>query len=135
MEMSTQTWAEAARQLSTVLIDQLQIMNVGEPVTVGHEVTRQLTPVGMPVPGLVQTTTLLNAVESRTTNTYSVKVPQGTALKAGQAVKVLFCRLEPDLAHRVLLIDKISENGQALIRKAVASDFTNVNQQGKVGLS
>jgi hypothetical protein len=110
-------------------------MEVGDPITVGIEVTRILTPVGQPVPGLVQTTTLENAVESRTSNVYSVKVAQGTPLKAGQAVKVVSCVMEPDLAGKVLLLDKVSQNGVAVIRKAVASDYTVVNQEGKEGLS
>lgn len=135
MAMSTQTLTEAARLLATPLVDYLQIMEVGEPITVGIEVTRALTPVGQPVPGLVQTTTLENAVESRTSNVYSVKVAQGTPLKAGQAVKVVSCVMEPDLAGKVLLLDKVSQNGAAVIRKAVASDYTVVNQEGKEGLS
>lgn len=134
---STPILTEAANLLGTVLIDSIQILDVGQPVTVGTKVTRPLTPAGdgKPVNALVQTTSLLNAVESRTINTYSVKVAQGTALRAGQAVKVLFCRMEPDLSQRVLLIDKVSENGMSLIRKAVASDYTSVNQEGKANLS
>jgi len=88
-----------------------------------------------PIPGLVQTTTLANAVESRVDNTYSVKVARGTDLNAGQAVRVVSCLAEPDLVGKVLLIEKISQNGLAMIRKAVASDFKVVNQEGKGGLS
>ena len=134
MPMSTQTLHEAAALLTSVLVDMVQIMDVGEPVTVGTKVTRSLTPVGLPVPGLVQTTTLANAVESQTTNTFSIKVAAGTTLKAGQAIKVLHCRMEPDLSLRVLLVDKMSENGMALIRKGVATTATVVNQQGKESL-
>lgn len=132
MVMSTQTLTEAARLMAAaVLIDSIQVYNVGEPVTSGINVTRKLLPVGLPINGLVQTTTLENAIEGRTNSTYSIKVAQGTPLVAGQAVKVLFCRQEPDLAGRVLLIDKVSLNGAAMLRKAVASTFENVNQQGK----
>lgn len=135
MTMSTQTLDEAGRQVAAaVLLDMVQIHDVGNPVTVGIHVTRELTPVGKPIPGLVQTTGLENAVESRTSSVYSIKVARGTDLKAGQAVKVLFCRAEPDLAHKVLLVDKVSKNGLAMIRKAVASDFEVVNQEGKAGL-
>lgn len=119
----------------SVLIDSLQIMDVGQPVTVGIEVTRALTPVGSATPGLVQTTTLENAAESNVSSVYSVKVSKFTQLSAGQAVKVVACRNEPDLVGKVLLIDKISKNGLAMIRKAVASDFEKVNQEGKEGLS
>jgi hypothetical protein len=129
-------YAEASRQMAAViLLDSLQLMDVGAPATVGFNVTRSLTPTGLPISGLVQTTTLANAVESRTDNTYSIKLSQGTDIKAGQAVKVLFCRQEPDLAGKVLLIDKVSQNGMAMLRKAVASDFDMVNQEGKGGLN
>ena len=135
MTMSTQTLAESARQLATaVLIDSIQIMDVGDPVTVGFEVVRELTPVGEPVAGLVQTSTLANAVESRVDSVYSVKVARGTALSAGQAIQVVRCIMEPDLVGKTLLLDKVSKNGLAMIRKAVASDFEQVNQEGKDGL-
>ena len=134
MTMSTQTLTEGARLLSTVLIDSLQIMDVAAPVTVGVNVTRDLTPVGQPVAGLVQHTTLENAVENRTSTAYSVKVARTTALAAGQAVKVLSCAADPSLVDKVLLLDKVSQNGLAMIRKGVASDFENVNQEGKEDL-
>lgn len=135
MVMSTPILADAAHLLSTVLIDSVQIHNVGEPVTVGFTVERELTPVGDPVPALVQTTTLANAVESNVENIYSVKVAQGTVLEAGQAVEVLTCVQEPSLVGKKLLLDKVSQNGSAIIRKAVASDFHTVNQEGKGNLS
>lgn len=132
MTMSTQILREAAAQLEqAVLIDTIQIGLAGEPETVGFDVVRSFSPQGDPVKALVQTTTLANAVESRTVNTYSIKVPQGTALTAGMAVEVLTADMEPDLVGRRLLVDKVSENGAALIRKAVASDFSVVNQEGK----
>lgn len=132
MTMSTQTLREAGSLLGTaVLRDSIAIGSVGEPVTVGIDVERSFTAVGEPVAGLVQTTTLANAAESRTVNTYSVKVAQGTVLEAGQAIKVLSCVLEPSLIGKILLVDKISQNGAALIRKAVAQDYDVVNQEGK----
>jgi hypothetical protein len=42
---------------------------------------------------------------------------------------------EPDLVGKVLLLDKVSQNGLAMLRKAVASDFDMVNQEGKGGLA
>lgn len=134
--MSTQTWDDAGDLLGqATLVDTLQIMDVGDPMTIGTKVVRLLTPVGTPVAGLVQTTTLANAAESLTVNTYSVKVARKTDIHAGQAIKLLTCRQEPDLAGKVLLLDKVSQNGLALIRKAVASDTTVVNQEGKEGLA
>lgn len=133
--MSTQTLAEASALLSTVLVDSIQIMDVADPVTVGINVIRSLTPVGAPVAGLVQTTTLANAVESQVESVYAIKVARGTAVEAGQAIKVVTCVQEPDLVGKVLLLDKISQNGLALIRKGVASDTTVVNQEGKEAIS
>lgn len=136
MTMSTQILDEASRLLSqATLVDQVQIMDVGEPVTVGVNVTRALTPVGQPVPGLVQTTILENAVESRTNSAYSVKVGRWTALEPGQAVKVLVCRSEPGLVDKIIFIDKVSLNGAALLRKATGTDYDTVNQEGKEGLA
>lgn len=134
MVMSTLTLADASRLLEELLIDRVQLLLVGDPVTKGFEVTRQTVPVGDPVPALVQTTTLANAAESRTDNVYSIKVPHETVIDAGMAVKVLTCHREPSLVGKKLLLDKVSQNGLALIRKAVASDFTVVNQEGKEDL-
>ncbi|AWN03465.1 hypothetical protein PBI_GARGOYLE_10 [Microbacterium phage Gargoyle] len=133
--MSTQTLAESSRLLELVLMDSLQLLDVGDPVTVGHNVTRSLTPVGDPIPGLVQTTTLQNAVESRVESVYSIKVRQGTQISAGQAIRVVSCVQEPSLVGKVLLLDKISQNGMALLRKGVATDATVVNQEGKEAIS
>lgn len=136
MVMSTQISHEASLLFEqAILLDSVQLLNVGQPVTVGANVTRSLTPVGAPIAGLVQTTVLQGAIEGRTENIYSVKVPQGTVIQAGQAVKVLVCLLEPDLVGKVLLLDKVSQNGASLIRKAVASDTTVVNQEGKEALA
>ncbi|QDP44063.1 hypothetical protein SEA_MCGALLEON_11 [Microbacterium phage McGalleon] len=133
--MSTQTLAESSRLLALLLIDEIQILNVAaEPTTVGFHVTRETTPVGEPVPALVQSTTLENAAESQTSQVFSVKVPVGTPLEAGQAVRVLKAMTEPTMVGKVLLIDKVSENGIAVLRKGVASDFEKVNQEGKEGL-
>jgi hypothetical protein len=135
MTMSTQTLLEASRTLAAaVLLDTIQILDVDEPVTQGAVVTRTTTPVGQPIPGLVQTTTLANAVESQVENTYSIKVARGTQLRAGQAVRVVACGAEPDLVGKTLFVDKVSGNGLAMIRKAVATDFDKVNQQGKEGI-
>ena len=78
---------------------------------------------------------LANAVESATETTYSVKVSRDTVIKDGQAVKVKSCAADPSLVGKTLYLDKVSQNGAALIRKAVASTSHNVDQQGKEGLS
>ena len=120
---------------AAMLVDTIQIFDVGSPVTVGTEVTRPYAPASAVIPGLVQTTVLENAIESRVSSAYSIKVARGTAIHAGQAIKVITCEAEPDLVGKMLLLDKVSQNGIALIRKAVASDFEVVNQEGKEGLA
>lgn len=137
MTMSTQTLAEGARLLAGVLIDSIQIYNVGEPTTPpgGFTVVRPLTAVGDPVAGLVQGTTLNNAIESKTETVWSVKVALATPLSSGQAIKVLSCQQDPTLVGRTLLLDKVSQQGAAMIRKGVASTVEVINQQGKEGLA
>ena len=134
MVMSTQTLAESSRLLSLLLMDSVQVLNVGDPRTEGIHVTNELTPVGDPIPALVQSITLENSVDGTVSQGWSVKVRQGTALESGQAVRVLTCVQEPSLVGKVLLLDTVSQNGAAMIRKAVAQDFEKVNQQGKAVL-
>lgn len=132
MAMSTQTLDEAGRQMAAaVLIDTLQIFDAGDPVTVGFLVTRDLTAVGEPIPGLVQTISLESSVEGRVAQAYSVKVPRGTALEAGQVVKVVTTRTDDELIGKPILIDTISKNGLAMIRKGTGISFENVSQEGK----
>lgn len=135
MVMSTPTLDEASRLLALNFIDQLQILNVGQPVTTGAQVTRSLTPAGDPVAGVVQSVTLENAVEGRVGQTYAIKVSRATPLVIGQAVKVLVCRQEPDLVGQVLLVDIMSRNSLALIRKGYGSITKVVNQEGKEALA
>lgn len=116
---------------AAVLLDNVQVLKVGPKVTVGAQVTRELIPQGDPVAGLVQSVTLENAVDGRVTQVFSIKVPQGTSIEAGDAVRVEACLMEPDLVGQVLLVDTISQNGLAMIRKGYASKFTEVNQEGK----
>jgi len=132
--MSTQTLAESSRLLELLLVDEVQILDVGDPITVGRNVTRSLTPVGDPVKALVQGTTLQNAVESTTESIWAVKVPAGTPLRAGQAVRVTKASAKSTLVGKVLYLDKVSESGIDVLRKGVASDFEKVNQEGKEGL-
>lgn len=136
MVMSIPILDEAAALLSrTVLIDQLQVLTVGEPVTVGAQVTRQLTPAGDPIPGLVQSVTLESVVEGRITQSFSIKVARFTELEPGQAVRVVVSREEPALVGQVILVDTMSRNGAALLRKGTGNLFETVNQEGKVGLA
>lgn len=136
MAMSTQTLDESARLLSAaVLLDRIQVLSVGDPVTVGTEVTRALDEVGAPIAGLVQTISLESAVDGRVTQVFSIKVPRGTALNPGQAIRVEACLMEPALVGKVILVDTMSKNGLAMLRKGYGSTFENVNQEGKEGLA
>lgn len=136
MVISTPMLASASRLMDVaLLIDTLDLYDVGDLVTTGVHTTRELTLVQADVRSLVQATTLQNAIESATSTTYSVKVPRATAIKAGQAIKVKTCTNDPSLVGTTLYLDKVSHNGLALIRKAVASVTYNVDQQGKEVLS
>ena len=131
MARQTIPLADAGKLLSLVLVDKVQLYTVGPPVTTGIQVTRQLTPLGEPVNGLVQTTLLANAVESLTETTWSVKVAAEVPLQGGMAVQVLMCQQDPSLVGEVLLIDRVNQSGMNLIRKGVSASFMAVDQQGK----
>ena len=131
MARQTIPLADAGKLLSLVLVDKVQLYTVGPPVTTGIQVTRQLTPLGEPVNGLVQTTLLANAVESLTETTWSVKVAAEVPLQGGMAVQVLMCQQDPSLVGEVLLIDRVNQSGMNLIRKGVSGCFMTVDQQGK----
>ena len=131
MARQTIPLADAGKLLSLVLVDKVQLYTVGPPVTTGIQVTRQLTPLGEPVNGLVQTTLLANAVESLTETTWSVKVAAEVPLQGGMAVQVLMCQQDPSLVGEVLLIDRVNQSGMNIIRKGVSGSFMTVDQQGK----
>lgn len=128
---STNLAAASNLMAANVLVDKINIYEVGDPITVGYEVIRPLDPHLMGYPALVQTTTLNNAAESAVENVYSIKVAQGVAIEAGMVVEVASCTQEPSLVGKKLLLDKVSQNGLAMIRKAVAHDYHVVNQEGK----
>lgn len=131
MARQTIPLADAGKLLSLVLVDKVQLCTVGPPVTAGIQVTRQLTPLGEPVNGLVQTTLLANAVESLTETTWSVKVAAEVPLQGGMAVQVLVCQQDPSLVGEYLLIDRVNQSGMNIIRKGVSGSFMTVDQQGK----
>jgi len=128
----TQTLAEASANLRYLLVDVLNLYTPGDTITNGDfTVTRGLSPVALGVPGLVQTVTLPNADGGISQSNYSIKVGPGVVLDPGMVVEVGQCEREPALTGRRFLVESVSQNGLALIRKAVASDFTAVDQQGK----
>ena len=128
MARQTIPLADAGKLLSLVLVDKVQLYTVGPPVTTGIQVTRQLTPLGESVNGLVQTTLL---AKSLTETTWSVKVAAEVPLQGGMAVQVLMCQQDPSLVGEYLLIDRVSQSGMNLIRKGVSGSFMTVDQQGK----
>ena len=131
MARQTIPLADAGKLLSLVLVDKVQLYTVGPPVTAGIQVTRQLTALGEPVNGIVQTTLLANAVESLTETTWSVKVAAEVPLRGGMAVQVLVCQQDPSLVGEYLLIDRVNQSGMNLIRKGISASFMAVDQQGK----
>lgn len=127
----TLTTSKAAAIINRVLlIDKVDVFTLGEAETTGFTTERKRERHLSDVVSLVQTTTLQNAVESITANTYSVKVPAGTDLQAGMLVVVTSCYNEPALVGKQLLVDKVSENGLAMLRKGVAQDYHIVDHQG-----
>lgn len=136
MVMSIPTLASAASLMSVaVLIDTLDLYDVGPVRTNGTRTERTLTLVEEDVATLVQATTLQGAVESAVETLYSVKFERTTVVKAGQAIKVKTCNEDPSLVGKTLYLTKVSENGAALIRKAIAATSVNVDQQGTEVLS
>ena len=131
MVMPTQILTNASEILSTVLIQTLQVYNVGEPTTKGIKVSRELQEDGEPIPGLVQSILATNLGESKQEYSYSIKVPRGVPLRPGQVVEVLTSPMEPELMYKKFLIKKISYNGASLIRKATADSWESLNQEGK----
>ena len=131
MAISTQTLAESSRLLQLLFMDTVQLVTLGPAVTTGINVTHTATPAGDPIKGLVQSVSIESASEGRTVQAWSVKVPLGTPLEPGMAVMVLASVQEPSLIGKALLIDSISQNGLAMLRKGVATTFANVNQEGK----
>ena len=132
MITAMQTLTNASELMNTtLLVDVVDIYAIGEPETDKYQVVRRATLMQADVAALVQTTVLANAAESQVANTYSVKVPLSTKVEAGMVVKVTRCNREPSLVGKHLLIDKVSQNGFALLRKCVAADFYTVDQQGK----
>ena len=128
MARQTIPLADAGKLLSLVLVDKVQLYTVGPPVTTGIQVTRQLTPLGEPVNGRVQTTLL---AKSLTETTWSVKVAAEVPLQGGMAVQVLMCQQDPSLVGEVLLIDRVNQSGMNIIRKGISASFMTVDQQGK----
>jgi hypothetical protein len=130
--MSTQTLHEAARLMEqNILLDSIQIYDVSDPITVGAEVTRALTPVGPPVQGLVQSVSLELPLEGRISQSYVIKVSITTALEAGQAVRLLNSRTEADLVGKTFMIDTVSASSIGTIRKATSSKVATLDSQGK----
>ena len=133
--IETQILTSASKFMEdSLLFDLIDVYTVGEPVTQGYHTVRPATLHLTDVAALVQTTVLANAVESQVSSTYSIKVPHSVEIQAGMVVRVTRCQREPSLVSKHLLIDKVSQNGMALIRKAVAADFSTVDQQGKVSI-
>nr|DAK07725.1 MAG TPA: hypothetical protein [Caudoviricetes sp.] len=132
MTITTQTLTNASSLIKqTLLVDTVDLYTLGETQTEGYRAYRKATLVEPDVAALVQTTVLANAVESQVDNTYSVKVPLSTEVEPGMVARVIRCQREPSLVGKHLMVDKVSQNGLAMLRKCVATDFHQVDQQGK----
>ena len=132
MTITTQTLTDASSLIKqTLLVDTVDLYTLGETQTEGYRSYRKATLVEPDVAALVQTTVLANAAESQVDNVYSVKVPLSTEVVPGMVARVVRCQREPSLVGKHLMVDKVSQNGLAMLRKCVAADFHQVDQQGK----
>lgn len=137
MVMSTPILDEATEYIRrNILIDYLDIFEVGPTITRGFQaMPATLTAVQHDVQCLVQTTEIPQPIEGVAVQRYSIKVPRGTSLKPGQVVQITRCWREPSLQGVYLLIDSVSKNGAALLRKATATRFHQVDGTGKEQIS
>ena len=137
MVMLTPILDEATEYLRrNILIDYLDIFEVGPTITRGFQaMPATLTAVQHDVQCLVQTTEIPQPTEGVAVQQYSIKVPRGTSLKPGQVVRITRCWREPSLQEVYLLVDSVSENGAALLRKATATRFHQVDGTGKEQIS
>ena len=137
MVMSTPILDEATEYIRrNILIDYLDIFEAGLTITRGFQaMPATLTVVQHDVQCLVQTTEIPQPIEGVAVQRYSIKVPRGTSLKPGQVVRITRCWREPSLQGVYLLIDSVSENGAALLRKATATRFHQVDGTGKEQMS
>ena len=137
MVMSTPILDEATEYLRrNILIDYLDIFEAGPTITRGFQaMPATLTAVQHDVQCLVQTTDIPQPIEGAAVQRYSIKVPRGTSLKPGQVVRITRCWREPSFQGAYLLIDSVSENGAALLRKATATRFHQVDGTGKEQIS
>ena len=138
MVMSTPILDEATEYIRrNILIDRLDICEVGATVTRGfvavpatttviqHDVQCLVQTIDIPQPGA------FGDLDGVAVQQYSIKVPKGTRLEPGMAARVSQCWREPTLVDTYLLVDSVSENGSALLRKATATRFHQVNGTGK----
>lgn len=137
MVMSTPILDEATEYIRrNILIDYLDVFDVGPTVTRGFQaMPATLTAVQHDVQCLVQTMDIPQPIEGVAVQRYSIKVPRGTSLKPGQVVRITRCWREPSLQGVYLLIDSVSENGAALLMKATATRFHQVDGTGKEQIS
>jgi len=137
MVMSTPILDEATEYIRrNILIDYLDIFEAGPTITRGFQaMPATLTAVQHDVQCLVQTIEIPQPIEGVAVQQYSIKVPRGTSLKPGQVVRITRCWREPSLQGVNLLIDSVSENGAALLRKATATRFHQVDGTGKEQIS
>ncbi len=133
--ISTRTLAKGAAALEQLFIDEVQLLSLGPVETVGATTLRPATPVGEPVAGLVQSTTLPSPVDGTLVTTYSVKVARTVPLEAGMAVRVVRASADSSLQDLTLLVDVVTRNGLAMLRKGTCSLATRVQQEGKEGIA
>lgn len=130
--MLTQILGEASSLMSSeLLVDSLTISSPGINTVVNFEDIRSIEPRVHDVPCLVQTTSVIDSDSGTTSRYFSVKVGKDEDLNPGDYVTITRCDRDQSLVGRSLLIDNVSYNGIALIKKGISKEFENVNSEGK----
>lgn len=132
MAISTQTLANASSLMERELMrDRVRLYELGPERSVGYRVVRDRTLIQADLPALVQTTDVASDAESFVSTFFSIKLPQSTPVVTGHLVEVTQCEREPHLIGKTLLVERVSFNGLALLRKAIARGYTTLDSQGK----
>lgn len=122
-------WSDPGKGiLDRVFTQTLRLYHVGDIVTDGYGVSKQLIPV-CDTPGLVQTISLPTS-DGALNQLISVKTPPTVALSPGMVVEILESSNDPDMVGHRITLDSVSASGVTLIRKATAHEWAQINPQG-----
>lgn len=132
----TQTIASASSIMEDVLlVDLIDIETMQTSYDDEGFPTSEFTTVAAGVSALVQGITDSGTPqEGLMTKQWSIKVSKRTSVNPGVIIKVVESKSQPDMAGFRILVDEVSHQGMALIRKCIGQGFHAVDPQGKDGL-